>query len=110
MNTETHPLLSKLCRMTTIDKIALGFAAAFLFAAMAAAALAYVAIGDAPQGRMWNILAEWAGIGFAVGIAAPWAVCRTLHAAGHTARFTYERRAAQPRAEQIAPFFQGRVA
>jgi hypothetical protein len=117
MNTETASrpmgdvLIARLCRFTTLDKIALGFVIAFVFAAAAAAALAYIAIGDAPEGRMWNILAEWAALGFVFGVAAPWAACRILHAAGHTARLAWDRRAtAQTHAEPIAPFFQGRVA
>jgi hypothetical protein len=114
MNTQTSSrdaLIAKLCRMTAIDRIALGFAVAFLFGVAAAAALAYVAIGDAPQGRMWSFLATWAAIGFGAGIVAPWALCRSLHAGVHMARAARTNRAAREHeAAPLAAFFQGRIA
>ena len=97
MNTETSydVLLTKLCRLTALDKVALTFGAMFLFGALAFAALAYVAIGDAPQDRMWSFLLDYSALGFAVTILAPWAACRSVHAAGHAGRIAWKRRAAR---------------
>jgi hypothetical protein len=114
MNTQTSSrdaLIAKLCRLTAFDKVALAFAVAFLFGVVAVAALAYVAIGDAPQGRMWSIFAGWAALGFGLGIAAPWALCRSLHAGVQVARAVRTNRAARAReAAPLAAFFQGRIA
>ena len=106
-----HPLVDKLCRFTALDKVALVFAVAFLFCVATFAALAAVAIGDAPQGRMWGFLATYAVLGLAVGIGAPWALCRMLHAAGHAARFAQARRAARSQeALPLSAFLQSGAA
>jgi len=104
-------LVAKLCRLTAIDKVAVGFAAAFVFLTVAFAICASFAIGDAPEGRLWGFLLSWAAVGFGTGIVAPWAMCRMLHAAGHAARFVREQRNARP--QQNAPlsaFYEGRPA
>ncbi len=113
----THPtdeapirdvLIATLCRLTAIDRIGLGFAAAFLFLFTAVALTAHLAIGDAPEGRLWGYLFSWAAIGFGIGVAGPWALCRALHAAGHTARLAWKRR---ERMQQTVPgFLHGRMA
>jgi hypothetical protein len=105
-----HPLVTRLCRFTTLDKVALIFAAIFLFGVAAVATLAAVAIGEAPQGRLWSLLATYAALGLGVGIVAPWALCRMLHAAGHAARFVRERRVARAQALPPAAFLQSRTA
>lgn len=113
MNTQNsstdRPLLNRICRVTTLDRVALTFAALFLFGVVAVALLAGVAIGDAPQGRLWSILVSYAGIGFGVAIVAPWVLCRALHAASHAAQITRERRKARP-ADPLAVLLQARVA
>jgi hypothetical protein len=106
-----RPLLARICRVTTLDRVALTFAVLFLFGVAAVAALSFVAIGDAPQGRMWSFLVTYAGLGLGVGIVAPWALCRMLHAAGHAAQISRSRRAERARqAEPLMAFYQGRVA
>lgn len=72
--------LPAICRLTFFDRLALGFAAVLLFLTVAAAVSANFAIGDAPAARMWGFLGYWALAAFAVGVAGPWLLCRTLHA------------------------------
>lgn len=76
-------LVTKVCCLTVIDKIALGLGAAFLFLFAAIALTAHFAIGDAPEGRLWGFLLSWAAVGFGIGIAGPWALCRSVHAGAH---------------------------
>ena len=103
-------LVAEHCRLTMIDRMALGLAGAFAFLAGALAITAYVAIGDAPEARMWGFLVTWAAIGFGVGIAAPWALCRSINVAGHAAQIGWDRRAMRSREAQPMGFFQGRMA
>ena len=104
-------LVKKLCRLTAIDKIAIGFGAAFLFLFAALALTAHIAVGEAPEGRLWGFLFGWASIGFAFGVAGPWALCRTLHAAAHAGRLTWDRRAAlMGDTQSLTTLFQGRTA
>jgi len=117
MNAETSspsmggPLLDRICRVTTLDKVALGFAGMFLFCVAAFAVLAGIAIGDAPQGRLWSFVIGYAAIGFVGAIVAPWALCRAAHAAAHAARIAREQRTERTtRVEPLAVFMHGRVA
>lgn len=72
--------VTAICRLTFLDRLALGFAAVFLFLTVAAAVSANFAIGEAPAARMWGFLGYWALAAFAAGVAGPWLLCRTLHA------------------------------
>ena len=117
MNAETSSpsmgglLLDQICRFTTLDKVALTFAAVFLFCVAAFALLAGIAIGDAPQGRMWGFVISYAAIGFGGAIVAPWALCRAAHAAGHATRIAREQRTTRTQSiEPLAGFMQGRMA
>jgi len=117
MNAETSspsmggPLLDRICRFTILDKVALSFAGMFLFCVVAFALLAGIAIGDAPQGRMWGFVIGYAAIGFGGAILAPWALCRAAHAAGHAIRIAREQHAERTtRVEPLAVFMHGRVA
>lgn len=105
-----HALRTEICRFTAIDKVALGFAAAFLFVAAAVAICAYVAIGDAPEGRMWAFLLSWAAIGLGASVVVPWALCRALHAATFTARIAWNQRATHGEMQPLTPFLQSRAA
>lgn len=69
-----------ICRVTVFDKIAIALVSAFLYIDAGVACCAYLAVGDAPSGRLWAFLAQWALTVFVVLIAAPWALCRTMHA------------------------------
>ena len=114
-NTASHfmdrPLLARICRVTTLDRVAMTFAALFLFGVVAVAALGYAAIGDAPQGRMWSFLTTYAALGFGLAIVTPWALCRMLHAAGHATSIARSRRAERARqGEPMMVLFQGRTA
>ena len=72
--------LPAICRLTFLDRLAVGFAAGFLFLMVAAAISAHLAIGEAPAARMWGFFGYWALAAFAVGVAGPWLLCRLFHA------------------------------